>query len=134
MNIVLEKKYGNKEPMSFTVNNKDDFLWALGNIWDAMKEQIEEETPKTSETEEEFWKKLLSDTIFDTKEELLEWMATMKNYGLQVQRFDWFEFRKETVNEFIAEKTGYTDFNDMIDTLETYSDVLDEIKDTIHSL
>ena len=134
MNIVLEKKYGNKEPMSFTVNNKDDFLWALGNIWDAMKEQIEEETPKTSETEEEFWKKLLSDTIFDTKEELLEWMATMKNYGLQVQRFDWFEFRKETVNEFIAEKTEYTDFNDMIDTLETYSDVLDEIKDTIHSL
>ena len=134
MNIVLEKKYGNKEPMSFTVDNKDDFLWALGNIWDAMKEQIEEETPKTSETEEEFWKELLSKTVFDTKEEFWNWMELMKLYGLQVQKFDWFDFRKEVVNDFIAEKTDYTDFEDMNDTLDNYDEAIENIREALRYL
>ncbi len=128
MNIVLEKKYGNKEPMSFTVNNKDDFLWALGNMWDAMKEQIEEETPKDADA---FWKDLLSKTVFDTKEEFIEWMDMMKKYGLQVQKFDWLDFRKEVVNDFIAEKTDYTDFEDMNDTMDNYEEAIKNIREAI---
>ncbi len=97
-------------------------------MWDAMKEQIEEETPKDADA---FWKDLLSKTVFDTKEEFIEWMDMMKKYGLQVQKFDWLDFRKEVVNDFIAEKTDYTDFEDMNDTMDNYEEAIKNIREAI---
>ena len=125
MEIKLVKKYGENKEQTFDVNNKDDFIWVVGNMWDAMEEQIKEETtPKDS------WDEILKETPFDTKEEFIAWLDEMKKYDLVCKDFDWFEYREQTVNEFIEEKSygEFSDYEEMHDKVEELSDKLEEIE------
>lgn len=122
MEIKLTKKYGENKEQTFDVNNKDDFIWVVGNMWDAMEEQIKEETKPT-----DAWDELLKNTPFDTKEEYIEWLDEMKNYDLMCEDFDWLDFREQTANEFVCEKTDFDSVEEMNDKIEELQEAMNDI-------
>ena len=126
MKIVIEKKFGENKEMTFEVNNKDEFIWALGNMWDAMAEEVK---PSEEECAKKFWDRLLEKTPFDTIQEFNAWMGEMRDYEIISKDFDWCTFRADTVNDYITEHCCYDCLDDLLDKIEELESAMYDIKE-----
>lgn len=118
--IKIEKEFDGTTA-NYDVTTKEEFMNALGGMWDMMAKDIAEK--------DTVWEEFLKGTEFESKKEFEEWFKEMCRHHIAYPYFNFDEWMGEAVDDYIKDETDYYSLDEITSKIDRLEDALRSIQD-----